>query len=129
MQHTYYEEPPRRPSFWRRLGTVLALALLLGVGVFVLVVTRRFSNETLALIAGLLLSGIPLSFVMVLFGAMAFRQNRPRHEPQQQMMIPPMILQMPQQLPPPQQAWGGGNGDSQLTFGAPRTWDVVGGEE
>jgi len=128
----HYEEPRPRSGFVRRVGGFLLLALIVGVGVFAFVATRRFSDETIALIAGLLLASIPLSFISLAVISIVLKaNNRPRHEPPQQMMMPPMIIQMPQQ--PQAQGWhsGGGNGyDRDIPMlGGARSWDVIGGED
>jgi len=122
-----YQEPPRRNRIGARIGNALLIIAVVAVAVFVWIATRRFSDETLALIAGLLIAGVPLGALALFVLALALRKPQ-REPPQQQMMMPPMVIQMPQQMPQqPQLPWyhdyGGDNGG---LGSASRAWDVIG---
>jgi len=95
------------------------------------VVAARFSAETLALIVGLLIAGIPLLAIVALLGFLTIKGNgRQRSEPQQ-MTIPPIIMQIPQA---PQNALTNNGLNSwdipqRQPATAARSWDVIGEEE
>jgi uncharacterized membrane protein len=78
----------------QRVGRFLALLLIIFVVVAAVVVTQRLAAETLALIVGLLMAGVPLLAIIILGGLIIAR--RPRRD-NQTMTIPPIIVQMPQQ--------------------------------
>lgn len=111
----------------RRLGRFVALVGVVFAVTGAVVITQRFSAETLALITGLLLAGVPLLAIVGLLFLVLIRQGRrPRNEPQQ-MMIPPVMLTLPQQ---PQALPGdGGVWDfPQRERASARAWDVLGDE-
>jgi len=110
-----------------RLGRFVVLFLVIFGVTGAVIVTSRFSSETLALVVGLLLAGVPLLCVLALVGFVFLKiAAKQREQPApQQMMLPPIIMQMPQQppaFPPPYgQVWGEDTGR--------RTWDIVGVDE
>jgi hypothetical protein len=111
----------------QRLGRFVALLGIVFVIALAVIVSQRFSAETLALIVGLLLAGVPLLAVVGLLFFVLIRQGRrPRNEPQQ-MMMPPIIMQMPQA---PQNALPGDGGiwdfGQRQPATAGRSWDVLG---
>ncbi len=111
----------------QRLGRFVALLGVIFVVALAVIVSQRFSAETLALIVGLLLAGIPMLAVVGLPFFVLIRQGRrPRNEPQQ-MTIPPIMLTLPQQ---PQALPGdGGMWDiPQRDRVSARSWDVLGDE-
>ena len=119
----YYEE---RPRLGQRLGRFVALVGVVFAVVVAVVVVQRLSDDTLALIIGLLLAGVPL---LAIIGLLIFvLARRGQRQPPQQMTIPPIIMQIPQQ---PQQSalpdyglpW---EGMSQRT--GVRQWEVIGEE-
>jgi hypothetical protein len=122
--YVYYEERPRLgPRLWRfvaLIGVVFAV-------VVAVVVVQRLSDDTLALIIGLLLAGVPLLAIIGLLIWVLARRGQ-RQPPPQQMTIPPIIMQIPQQpsqpaLPNYGLPW---EGTMQRTEG--RQWEVIGEE-
>lgn len=110
-----------------RLARFLTLLGIVFVVMLAVIVSQRFNTETLALIVGLVIAGIPLLAIAALFGFIAVKAgSRPRNE-SQQMTIPPIIMQIPQapQNALPSDMW---NLPQRQTTGA-RTWDVLGEEE
>ena len=109
-----------------RIGQFVLLLSIIFIITAVVVITQRLSDDTLALIIGLLIAGVPLSLVIALLGFILFRkmqQPAVTHRPVQQQTIPPIIVQMPQPLPqqtPPTHNW---------MVPAQRQWDVIGHEE
>ncbi len=119
----YYDE---RPRLGQRLGRFVALVSVVFAVTTAVVVVQRLSDDTLALIIGLLLAGVPLSAIIVLL-VYAFGR-RSQRQPQQQVTIPPIIMQIPQQpqqpaLPDYGLPW---EGTSQRT--EVRQWEVIGEE-
>lgn len=121
----YYEED--RPSLGKRLTTFLTLIAIVAVIISVVVIGQRLNDQSLALVVGLLLAGIPLLAVCILLVVLLVRQRprEPQPQPQQQMMLPPIIMQMPQQ---PQLPYYGGNGYDREPA-TRRGWDVIGVDE
>ena len=124
---TIHEELPT--PLGKRLGrfvTLLGVVFTVGVAV---VVTQRFSEETLALIVGLLIAGIPLLGLVFVIGVIALKiAIRPRNEPPPQMTIPPIIMQIPQQQNNPWAGWNNGHEDTPMLTGGRRVWEVIGPE-
>jgi len=91
------------------------------------VVVQRLSDDTLALIIGLLLAGVPLLAIIGLLIFVLARRGQ-RQQPLQQMTIPPIIMQIPQQSQPPALPDYGlpWEGPSQRT--ERRQWEVIGEE-
>ncbi len=122
--YVYYEERPRlRQRLWRfvaLMGVVFAV-------VVAVVVVQRLSDDTLALIIGLLLAGVPL---LAIIGLLIFvLARRGQRQPPQQMTIPPIIMQIPQQpqQPPALPDYGlPWEGVSQRA--GVRQWEVIGEE-
>jgi len=123
VQTTYESEPVG----WRFGRFVVLLGVVFAVTGAV-VVTQRFQPETLALITGVIIAGIPLLAIVALFGFITLKiASRPRNEPQQ-MTIPPIIMQLPQT---PQNALtdNGYPWDIPQRQPATRSWDVIGDED
>ena len=122
--YVYYEE---RPRVGQRLGRFVALVGVVFAVVTAVVLVQRLSDDTLALIIGLLLAGVPLLAIIGLLIFVLTRRGQ-RQPPPQQMTIPPIIMQIPQQpqspaLPDYGLPW---EGPSQRTTG--RQWEVIGEE-
>ena len=121
--YVYYEE---RPRLGQRLGRFVALVGVVFAVVVAVVVVQRLSDDTLALIIGLLLAGVPL---LAIIGLLIFvLARRSQRQPPQQMTIPPIIMQIPQQPQSPAfpdygLPW---EGPSQRT--GVRQWEVIGEE-
>ncbi len=119
--YDYYEE---RPRLGQRLGRFVALVGVVFAVVAAVAVIQRLSDDTLALIIGLLLAGVPL---LAIIGLLIFvLARRGQRQPPQQMTIPPIIMQIPQQpqqlaLPDYGLPW---EGTMQRTGG--RQWEVIG---
>lgn len=115
-----------RPGLGQRLGRFMLLLGVVFAVTMAVVVVERLSDDTLALIIGLLLAGVPLLAIIALLVYVLAR--RPQRQPPQQMTIPPIIMQIPQQpqqpaLPDYGLPW---EGTSQRT--AMRQWEVIGEE-
>ena len=112
----------------QRIGRFLALLGIVFVVSLAVIVSQRFSTETLALIVGLLLAGIPLLAIAALLGFIAAKALK-RQQQSSQMMIPPIVMQIPQ---PHQNAFPGDGGawdtnDLRQRPGASlRQWDTLG---
>mgnify|MGYP000420005180 CR=1 FL=1 len=117
--YDYYEE---RPRLGQRLGRFVTLV---GV-VFAVVVVQRLSDDTLALIIGLLLAGVPL---LAIIGLLIFvLARRGQRQPPQQMTIPPIIMQIPQQPQPPALPDYGLPWEGTMQRAGGRQWEVIGEE-
>jgi hypothetical protein len=125
MRHRRIIEEVREPLGVRlaRFGALCGLIAAVLTGV---VAAQRFHTETLALMVGLLLAGVPLLAVVGLLVVVLLRGGaRARQDTPPQMTIPPIIMQLPQQQNP----WNwNGNDDAPLLAGR-RTWDVIGPED
>lgn len=127
MTETVYQSD----SIAQRMGKFLALLVIVFAIVTAVVVTQRLSDDSLALIIGLLLAGIPLLALIIVLIFILFRISQRAPQPAQgaqQMMLPPIILQMPpsQRQQPALSDYGDGD-----TFTAPpkkRRWNVIGNE-
>jgi len=109
----------------QRVGRFALLLGLIFAIVVAVVVAQRFSTDTLALIAGLVLGGAllasPLLAIAWVFVAVKTRsQPRQMYPPYQ---MPPVIIQQPQQplLPHYGQPW-------LPPQHQPRSWDVIGND-
>jgi len=119
----YYGE---RPRLGQRIGRFIALMGVVFAVTMAVVVIQRLSDDTLALIIGLLLAGVPL---LTIIGLLIFvLARRGQRQPPQQVMIPPIIMQIPQQPQPPALPDYGlpWEGTAQRTGG--RQWEVIGEE-
>lgn len=119
----YRDETPMGARLTRFVVLLFAVSGIGGGAV----IAARFSAETLALVVGLLIAGIPLLAIVALLGYVAVKAStRPRNEPQQ-MTIPPIIMQIPQA---PQNALTDNGGYPwdipQRQPATTRTWDVLG---
>lgn len=122
---TIYQED----SLGTRIGKFIAMLGIICAVTFTVVVTSQFQPETLALITGLALAGIPLLVVLGLVIFIAFKAvTRPRQQQPQQMTIPPIIMQMPSQQPMLPDYWGGTQTFHQSQGNSQRAWEVVGNE-
>lgn len=134
-EYPYPPEPPiyqHRPSLRARLGRGLALALALtgATAAGATIIVRKLQPESIALITGLLCSGIPLLAIIVIQALLNAKKDarRQAQQPPHQMMIPPIIMQMPaQQQAPPQPdyinyPWALPRQNTAAT----RVWEVVG---
>lgn len=113
-------------SLGQRLGRFVAFIAVLFFGGAGVVAASKFSSETLALIVGLLLAGIPMLAITGLLFFVLIRQGRRQPAQPQQMTIPPIMLTLPQQ---PQALPGdGGMWDmpQRERAAAARSWDVLG---
>lgn len=123
----YRDETPMGARLTR---FVVLLFAVLGIGGGA-AIAARFSAETLALIVGLLIAGIPLLAIVALLGFLAVKGNRRQRSEPQQMTIPPIIMQIPQA---PQNAITDNGGypwdiPHRQPATAARSWDVIGEEE
>lgn len=122
-----YADYPPRAELRQRLGRFVALVSMVFAVVAAVVVIQRLSDDTLALIIGLLLAGVPLSAIIGLLIYVQARRPQ-RQAPPQQMTIPPIVVQLPQQSQPPALPDYGlpWKGASQRTTS--RQWEVIGEE-
>lgn len=113
----------------QRIGRFLLLVGLVFAIVAAVVATQRFSTDTLALIAGLVIGGallaVPfLAAAWVVVRVWDYRERR--KAPTQSYTVPPVVLQMPQQptqaLPDYRETW------QQSQPRAARSWEVIGDE-
>jgi len=85
-----------RETFGSRIGRFITLMLVV-IGVTgTIVFSQRFSSETLALIAGIVIVGAPMLAILGLFGFVFLKVVSNQRQPPQQMTIPPIIMQIPQ---------------------------------
>ena len=117
----------QREPLGKRIMRFVVMMLLIFIVTCAVVVTNRFSTETLAYIVG---GVIVFAAMMLLFAGFGFivylylRFRQPR-QPTQQI---PIVLQVPQQQPmlPPYS----GNGHWPVTQQTEaRAWNMIGGEE
>ncbi|HOU16169.1 MAG TPA: hypothetical protein PKZ84_23950 [Anaerolineae bacterium] len=121
--YDYYEE---RPRLGQRLGRFLALVGVVFAVVTAVVVVQRLSDDTLALIIGLLLAGVPL---LAIIGLLIFvLARRGQRQPPQQMTIPPIIMQIPQQPQQPALPDYGLPWEATMQRTGGRQWEVIGEE-
>jgi hypothetical protein len=119
----YYDE---RPRVGQRLGRFVALVGVVFAVVAAVVVVQRLSDDTLALIIGLLLAGVPL---MAIIGLLIFvLVRRGQRQPPQQMTIPPIIMQIPQQPQSPALPDYGLPWEGTVQRTGRRQWEVIGEE-
>lgn len=127
MRRIQYEE---REPVGKRIGRFITLVSAVTAIVCVFLIGQRLNDQSLALVVGLLLAGVPLlalCIVLVILLLRSQRQAQPAPAPQptpppQQMMLPPIIMQMPT-YPQPMQP---------LPWTEPATqrgWDLIGDEE
>lgn len=121
--YVYYDE---RPRLGQRIGRFVALLGVVFAVTMAVVVIQRLSDDTLALIIGLLLAGVPLLLIIGLLVSVLGR--RQHQQSPQQMTIPPIVVQLPQQPQPPALPDYGlpWEGTSQRAGG--RQWEVIGEE-
>jgi hypothetical protein len=121
--YVYYEE---RPRLGQRLGRFVALVGVVFAAVAAVVVVQRLSDDTLALIIGLLLAGVPL---LAIIGLLIFvLARRGQRQPPQQMTIPPIIMQLPQQPQQPALPDYGLPWEGMSQRAGVRQWEVIGEE-
>lgn len=118
------------PSLRQRLGRFMTLLGVVFTVVAAVVVVQRLSDDTLALIIGLLLAGAPLSVVIGLLVYLLTRRTSTQRQPSsQQMTIPPVIVQLPPQSQTPTLPDHGVPWDDSTPRTTSRQWEVIGGEE
>ncbi len=121
--YDYYDE---RPRLGQRLGRFVALVGVVFAVVAAVVVVQRLSDDTLALIIGLLLAGVPL---LAIIGLLIFvLAKRGQRQPPQQMTIPPIIMQLPQQPQQPALPDYGLPWEGTMQRAGMRQWEVIGEE-
>jgi hypothetical protein len=139
-QPEYWDEPPEGSGLGQRLARFMALVGVVSAITIVIVVTRRLSQDSLALLIGLS-CGVMAMLPTIVLGFMVWRreEGRRRAEAEQREAMqrqpgygaPPVIVISPQGLPgygypsqhalPPDSSWVPARGQREFT--------IVGGEE
>lgn len=127
MRRIQYEE---REPVGKRIGRFITMISAVTAIVCVFLIGQRLNDQSLALVVGLLLAGVPLlalCIVLVILLLRSQKQSQPpapaAPQPQpQQMMFPPIIMQMPTYPQTPQLPWPGEATPA-------RGWDLIGEEE
>ncbi len=126
MRRIQYEE---HEPVGKRLGRFITLISVVTAIVCVVLIGQRLNDQSLALVVGLLLAGIPLLALCIVLVILLLRSQKQSQPPApaapqpQQMLFPPIIMQMPtypQAMP--QLPWAGEPTPA-------RGWDLIGEEE
>ncbi len=126
MRRIQYEE---REPVGKRLGRFITLISAVTAIICVVLIGQRLNDQSLALVVGLLLAGVPLLALCIVLVILLLRSQRhaqppaPQPTPPQQMMLPPIIMQMPTYPQPMQQLPWAAEPSTQ------RGWDLIGEEE
>jgi len=125
-----------REPIGKRIGRFLLLMTTIAVIVGVVVITQRFSTETLAFVVGglfaiAIIAVILLPICLLGYALLRARMERPQQQTQQTV---PMVFQVQPQQPMlgQQNGYGPGYGTppmmESMGRGAIREWEVLGGE-
>lgn len=127
MRRIQYEE---REPVSKRLGRFITLVSIVTAIVCIFLIGQRLNDQSLALVVGLLLAGVPLLALCIVLVILLLRSQKPAQPPApqptpqpQQMMLPPIIMQMPTYPQPMQQLPWAAEPSTQ------RGWDLIGEEE
>jgi len=128
MRRIQYEE---REPVSKRIGRFITLVSAVTAIVCIVLIGQRLNDQSLALVVGLLLAGVPQLALCIVLVILLLRSQRQAHPPpapqptppQQQMMLPPIIMQMPTYPQPMQPLPWTAEPATQ------RGWDLIGEEE